>query len=121
MSREGARVSDFFDRIRREKKQAQTDDWLSFAQRVRAYAECFSTPSGMIVLRDLIERAHFLHTTYTGNALSYFQEGERGLVLEICGYIPELAGRAIGDWCAQKAETQRKTINDMLQEITYER
>lgn len=94
---------DFWKEIASVKRDQEEKNIREFMHRRKHYLNVFGTDSGKWVLLDLLKQAHFFGTTYTGNALSYFKEGERNRVLQICAPIPELVGDVIQAWCSDKA------------------
>src|SRR5690606_13810656 len=93
----------FWQEISSAKREQEEKNLREFMTRRKKYLEVFGSESGRWVLRDLLEQGHFFHTTYTGNALSYFKEGERNRLLQICAPIPEIVGTVVQDWCQEKA------------------
>lgn len=81
------------ERAQREKEKQEFVASLALRE---AYRVTFDTPAGRTVLEDMLIKGHALDTTCSGNAWSYFYEGERNaLVLRVAAYIPELVGQAL--------------------------
>lgn len=95
---------DFWREIESAKKDQEEKNLNEFLKRRQRYSEVFGSDSGKWVLRDLLEQGHFFHTTYTGNALSYFKEGERNRLLQLCAPIPDIVGEVIQEWCREKTK-----------------
>lgn len=107
---------DFWKEIESVKKDQEEKNLSEFLGRRQKYLEVFGSDSGRWVLQDLLEQGHFFHTTYTGNAMSYFREGERNRLLHICAPIPDIVGEVIHEWCMEKAreilKLQEQRMND---------
>ena len=105
---------DWFEQQKTLKQAEQDQAWQDMLDRRRHYKECFSTPAGRYVLKDLMVRSCMFSTTYTGNAASHFLEGKRMQVLDILAHVPELAGEVVYDHgldreqALQDMETNRK-------------
>lgn len=61
---------------------------ITKSQLVTAYIETFQTPSGQIVLADILRRAHMFESTFVPGDpyTSAFREGERNLGLAIAAF-----------------------------------
>lgn len=84
-----------------------------------AYRLTYDTESGRRVLEDMLIKGHMFDTTCSGNAWSYFYEGERNaLVLRLMAYIPELVGEAVTRIMqARQADLDKALSQAMNQEV----
>lgn len=91
-------------------KHREKEELLSSMQLRADYQECFDTPAGRRVLEDFVTRGHMLETTCSGNAWSYFYEGERNTVLRMMALIPDLVGETIRKMMSEKQTEISKQI-----------
>lgn len=99
------------ERLQREREKKEFLASLSLRE---DYRLTFGTDHGRRVLEDMITRGHMLETTCSGNAWSYFYEGERNWVLRIMSYIPEL----VGDVMAFMMARRQVELNRQVAEAT---
>jgi hypothetical protein len=105
------------DQLRDDKtvnQDAKRKDLIAWHNRNKAYSKVFDTPDGKVVLEDLLEKSFFFSTTYTGNALTYFREGERNKVLEIASYIPRVMADVLQQRFLRIAQVHEDRINKEL-------
>uniref|UniRef100_A0A6M3L953 Bbp19-like phage domain-containing protein n=1 Tax=viral metagenome TaxID=1070528 RepID=A0A6M3L953_9ZZZZ len=64
------------ERARQDKVTQEKEALLSWA-----YKECFGTPAGQLVFRDIMEQCHVFASIYTKSADIYYREGRRSVGL----------------------------------------
>jgi hypothetical protein len=101
----------------RQLREKEKQEFVASLKLREAYRATFNTESGLLVLRDIIERGHMLETTCSGNAWSYFYEGERNFVLRIGAMIPDLLGLVM-QWIMA---SRQEEVNAQMAEIMKER
>jgi len=74
-----AEVDDLFADERQKQPAAQADD----QELDLIFENVLRTESGRRFVWWLLEQGHIFHTTFTGNSLSNFKEGERHMALKV--------------------------------------
>ena len=97
----------------RQQKEKEKADFLHSLELRECYRMTFETEHGRRVLEDFIERGHMLETTCSGNAWSYFYEGERNWILRITSMIPDLIGRVMSEIMAKRQGDINRQIADL--------
>ncbi len=91
-------------------RERERDEFIAGIGLREDYRRTFDTEHGRRVLADFVLGGHMLETTCSGNAWSYFYEGERNWVHRIAGKIPDLVGQVIGEILAKQQEEMDTTI-----------
>lgn len=95
----------------REIKDRERQDVIANAARREDFLQTFSTPHGRRVLKYIVETSHMLESTCSGNAWSYFYEGERNWMLRLTSLIPDLLGEVFAEMMADhKRQMDRALI-----------
>lgn len=89
------------ERLLRERDKQALIDGLALRE---DYRMTFSTPHGRRVLEDFLLGGHMLETTCSGNAWSYFYEGERNWALKLTAKIPGLVGEVMAKIMAERQD-----------------
>lgn len=97
----------------RAQREREKSEFLSSLELRECYRMTFETEHGRRVLEDFIERGHMLETTCSGNAWSYFYEGERNWILRITSIIPDLVGQVMAGMMAKRQGDINRQIADL--------
>lgn len=108
---------DYLASHKKQKVEDMKKDFLDFQNRRRMYQKTFGSETGRMVLKDQLNSSYFFRTSFTGNSQSYYQEGERGKLLDILSYIPEIAGQVIWEWCKDQETALDDYQRHMLLEL----
>ena len=97
--------------------QAVTDDDLKKAyceeheDRVRDLRKILRTPEGERYMWYMLETCHMFSTTFTGNSMGNFMEGERNVGLRILHDVMKVDPKLLGKM-AQSHEVKIKALRD---------
>ena len=100
----------------RAQKELERQELLASVVLRDAYRKTFDTEYGRLVLEDFIVKGHMLETTCSGNAWSYFYEGERNWNLRMMALIPDLFGEVVSDILSRRQGEISKTLSDLARE-----
>ena len=71
------------------KQEAEHQSEREKHELLAAFADVFDTDAGKRVFWWLLGQTHLYQTSFTGNSLTYFKEGERQVGLKLLGKIVE--------------------------------
>jgi hypothetical protein len=100
----------------RVQKAREKREFVSSLQLRKDYEDTFSTPAGRRVLAHHIERGHILDTTCSGNAWSYFYEGEKNFVLAEMAMVPGLFAEVLMQVLKEKQQAVDAERADLLKD-----
>ena len=72
---------------------SKTKEELERDQELKDIAHVANTPQGKRFLRYFFKKGMIFQSTFTGNSHTYYNEGKRGLALEILADLQEAASR----------------------------
>lgn len=91
-------------------QRESVQEWLNTRERL---LHTYSSQEGRLSLWELLVRGHFFRSTYSGNSLGMFMEGERNYACFLWEYIEDLIGDVIAEH--SKANMEQRLMAMMEQ------